>query len=82
MSDKEGRTMNPLPEPQTIDAVMLDQAGLAERLGMTVDQVVWLRRKRKVSFIRLAGNRQVRFWWPQVVQDLRRLELKAVGRTD
>ena len=74
--------MNALPETEKIDAVMLDYAGLAARLGMTVDQVVWLRRKRKISFIRLAGNRQVRFWWPQVVEDLRRLELKAVGRTD
>ncbi len=72
--------MNTLPE--TPDAVMLDQKGLGERLGFTIDQVVWLRRKRKISFIRLAGNRQVRFWWPQVVADLRRLEIKAVGRTD
>jgi hypothetical protein len=71
-----------LPQAEKIDAVMLDYAGLATRLGMTVDQVVWLRRKRKISFIRLAGNRQVRFWWPQVVEDLRRLEFKAVGRTD
>jgi len=74
--------MNPLPEPKAVDAVMLSQLGLASRLGMTVDQVIWLRRKRKISFIRLAGNRQIRFWWPQVVADLRRLEIKAVGRSD
>lgn len=72
--------MNTLPE--TPDAVMLTPQGLCERLGLTADQVVWLRRKRKISFIRLAGNRGVRFWWPQVVTDLRRLEVKAVGRLD
>ena len=72
--------MNALPE--TPEAVMLDQKALGERLDLTIDQVVWLRRKRKISFIRLAGNRQVRFWWPQVVQDLRRFEVKAVGRID
>ena len=38
MSDKEGRTMNALPDTQTIEAVMLNYAGLAARLGMTVDR--------------------------------------------
>lgn len=61
---------------------LLDAATLAERLGLTLHQVKWLRRKRKISFIRLAGNRQVRFWWPQVVKDLHRFEVKAVGRID
>ena len=68
--------------PETPDAVMLDCKGLCERLNLTPDQVAWLRRKRRISFIRLAGNRPVRFWWPQVVQDLRRFEVKAVGRMD
>lgn len=61
---------------------LLDEAALAERLGTTPDSVEWLRRKRKISFIRIAGNRKVRFWWPQVLEDLKRFEVKAVGRTD
>jgi hypothetical protein len=61
---------------------LLDAAGLAKRLGMSIHQVKRLRRKRRISFIRVAGERSVRFWWPQAVQDLHRFEIKAVGRTD
>ena len=64
------------PEP-----VMLDAEALGARLGITTFQVRWLRRRKKISFIR-AGSRMVLFWWPQVVEDLRRFEIKAVGRTD
>ena len=67
---------------ETPDPVMLDTKGLCARLGVTADQVAWLRRKRRISYIRLVGNRPVRFWWPQVVADLRRFEIKAVGRID
>ena len=61
---------------------LLNEAQLCERLGMTPDSVEWLRRRRKISFIRVAGNRQIRYWWPQIVEDLRRFEVKAVGRID
>jgi hypothetical protein len=75
--------MNNSANPQSYDHThLLDETALAERLGTTVDGVTWLRRKRKISFIRLAGNRKVRFWWPQVLEDLKRFEVKAIGRTD
>ena len=66
-----------LPEP-----VFLNSEEVGARLGITLDSLVWLRRKRKISFIRMAGNRNIRFWWPQVVEDLHRLEIKAIGRMD
>ena len=69
------------PLPVNPEPVILDADGLAVRLEMTVHQVRWLRRCKRISFIR-TGNRVVRFWWPQVVEDLRRFEIKAVGRTD
>ncbi len=59
---------------------MLDAEALGARLGITSFQIRWLRRRKK-SFVR-AGSRMVRFWWPQVVADLRRFEVKAIGRTD
>lgn len=67
--------------PATPEALILDAQGVAKRLGMTVYQVRWLRRRKRISFIK-AGSRVVRFWWPQVVEDLRRFEIKAVGRLD
>lgn len=83
MSAEEVNLMSASPDTLTRDhSHLLDQAALAERLGTTPDSVEWLRRKRKISFIRIAGNRKVRFWWPQVLEDLKRLEVKAVGRTD
>jgi hypothetical protein len=73
---------NATPAPHLPEPVFLNSEELAARLGITLDSLVWLRRKRKISFIRMAGNRNVRFWWPQVVEDLRRLEIKAIGRMD
>ncbi len=75
--------MDTLPTilPNNPEPVMLDADALGLRLGITSFQVRWLRRRKKISFVR-ASNRMVRFWWPQVVQDLRRFEVKAVGRTD
>ena len=70
------------PAPHLPEPVFLNSEEVAARLGITLDSLVWLRRKRKISFIRMAGNRNVRFWWPQVVEDLRRLEIKAIGRMD
>jgi hypothetical protein len=75
--------MHTLPAdlPANPEPVMLDAEALGARLGITPFQVRWLRRRKKISFVR-AGSRMVRFWWPQVVADLRRFEIKAVGRTD
>lgn len=66
-----------LPEP-----VFLNIDDLAARLATTADGVRYLCRKRKISFIRIATNRKIRFWWPQVVEDLRRFEVNAIGRLD
>ena len=83
MSAEVFKSMSTSPDTHTRDhSHLLDEAALAERLGTTPDSVEWLRRKRKISFIRIAGNRKVRFWWPQVLEDLKRLEIKAIGRTD
>ena len=75
--------MHTLPAnlPANPEPVMLDDETLATRLGISTHQVRYLRRRKKISFVR-AGSRMVRFWWPQVVADLRRFEVKAVGRTD
>ena len=67
--------------PANPEPLMLDDAALGERLGISTHQVRYLRRLKRISYVR-AGRRMVRFWWPQVVQDLRRFEVKAVGRTD
>ena len=83
MSTEGANDMSASPDLQSRDhSHLLDEAALAERLGTTADSVEWLRRKRRISFIRIAGNRKVRFWWPQVLEDLKRFEVKAVGRLD
>lgn len=81
MSEKEGMHTLPANLPTNPEPLMLDDAALGERLGISTHQVRYLRRRKKISYVR-AGGRMVRFWWPQVVQDLRRFEVKAVGRTD
>lgn len=81
MSEKEGMHTLPANLPANPEPVMLDDEALGKRLGISTHQVRYLRRRKKISFVR-AGGRMVRFWWPQVVQDLRRFEVKAVGRTD
>ena len=70
-----------LPSPKSWADVVAGIAALGERLGISTHQVRYLRRRKKISYVR-AGGRMVRFWWPQVVADLRRFEIKAVGRTD
>lgn len=83
MSAELGKPMTTTSDTGNPDhSHLLDEAALAERLGTTTASIEWLRRKRKISFIRIAGNRKVRFWWPQVLEDLKRFEVKAVGRTD
>ena len=77
---RKGTAMSTAPSKDSEN--LLDAESLAQRLGMTVHQVKWVRRRRRISFIRVAGARSVRFWWPQVLQDLRRFEVKAVGRID
>ncbi len=81
MSETEGMHTLPAELPANPEPVMLDDTALGERLGISTHQVRYLRRRKKISYVR-AGGRMVRFWWPQVVQDLRRFEVKAVGRTD
>ena len=49
---------------------LLTEEEVAERLHTTVDSVRWMRRKGRVRFIRIAGNRKVRFWWPHLMEDL------------
>lgn len=49
---------------------LLTEEDVAKRLGTTVDSVRWMRRKGRVRFIRIAGNRKVRFWWPHLMEDL------------
>jgi hypothetical protein len=57
----------------------IDEAELALRLSTTVDSVRWMRRTRRLSYIKIAGNRKVRFIWPQVLAELRAAEVKGIG---
>ena len=36
-----------------------------------------MRRGGRISYIKIAGNRKVRFRWPQVLDDLRATEVRA-----
>jgi len=55
---------------------LLDEPSVAERLGTTPDSIRWLRRTGKLRFIRL-GHNSVRFFWSQVIEDLKRLEVRC-----
>lgn len=55
----------------------LDESELAGRLKTTVASVRWMRRTGRLSFIKIAGNRKVRFVWRQVLEDLRASEVRA-----
>lgn len=61
---------------------LLDEPELAARLKTTVASVRWMRRIGRISFIKIAGNRKVRFRWPQVLEDLRASEVPAAIRED
>lgn len=49
---------------------LLTESALAERLATSVPSVRTMRRMGRLRCVRLAGNRKVRFWWPQVMEDL------------
>jgi hypothetical protein len=56
---------------------ILDESELAARLKTSVASVRWMRRTGRISFIKIAGNRKVRFRWPKVLDDLRATEVSA-----
>jgi len=59
------------PKATTRDLThLLTEEEVAKRLGTTIDSVQWMRRKKRIRFIRIAGNRKVRFWWPHLMEDL------------
>ncbi|MEI6494174.1 MAG: hypothetical protein WCO94_16635 [Verrucomicrobiota bacterium] len=69
----------PLTAKSTDLTHLLNEREVADRLGTSVDSVRWMRRKRRIRFIRIAGNRKVRFWWPHVMEDLSLLTLLGVS---
>ena len=56
---------------------IIDEIELARRLKTTADSVRWMRRSGRISFLKIAGNRKVRFVWPEVLEELRAREVKA-----
>ncbi len=56
---------------------LLTETELAARLKTSVASVRWMRRAGRLSFIKIAGNRKVRFAWSQVLEDLRATEVRA-----
>ncbi len=68
--------------PNAPEEELLDEPELASRLKTTVASVRWMRRTGRISFIKIAGNRKVRFRWPQVLEDLRASEVPAAIRDD
>ena len=69
-----------LPTPSREE--ILDESDLATRLKTTVASIRWMRRAGRISFIKIAGNRKVRFSWHQVLLDLRASEVRADSRVD
>lgn len=57
---------------------LIDEAEVARRLKTSVDSVRWMRRTRRLSYFKIAGNRKVRFIWPQVLAELRAAEVKGI----
>jgi hypothetical protein len=57
----------------------LTESEVAARLKTTVASVRWMRRTGRIGFVKIAGNRKVRFLWPQVLEDLRATEVRATG---
>ncbi len=68
--------------PTTSSDNFIDEAQLACRLGTSVHSVRWMRRTRRISYIKLGGNRKVRFIWDQVLKDLRAGEVSACSSDD
>lgn len=61
---------------------ILDESELAARLKTSVASVRWMRRTGRISFVKIAGNRKVRFRWPQVLDDLLAAEVRAAVHHD
>ena len=74
----EARTMHPLPPTTAQDpAPLLTESELADWLKTTVASVRWMRRTGRLSYLKIAGNRKVRFDRRQVLEDLRASEVRA-----
>ena len=71
-----------LPDPTCEQTEILTQNELAVRLKTSVASIRWMRRTGRISFIKIAGNRKVRFRWPQVLDDLRAAEVRASVHDD
>ena len=70
--------MHPLPPTTAQDpAPLLTEAELAAWLKTTVASVRWMRRTGRLSYLKIAGNRKVRFDRGQVLEDLRFTEVRA-----
>ncbi|MBN8457327.1 MAG: helix-turn-helix domain-containing protein [Verrucomicrobia bacterium] len=70
--------MNTASPDTTHDPTQLfTESEVAARLKTTVASVRWMRRTGRLSFIKIAGNRKVRFAWSQVLEDLRATEVRA-----
>jgi hypothetical protein len=74
--------MSQTPHPTPPIEEILDESELAARLKTSVPSVRWMRRTGRISFIKIAGNRKVRFRWPQVLDDLRAAEVRASVHDD
>ena len=75
--------MNTLPPTTAHDpAPLLTESELAAWLKTTVASVRWMRRTGRLSYLKIAGNRKVRFDRDQVLEDLRATEVRAHVHTD
>jgi hypothetical protein len=59
---------------------LLTETEVAARLKTSVASVRWMRRTGRLGYIKIAGNRKVRFAWRQVLEDLRAAEVRATRR--
>jgi hypothetical protein len=74
--------MSNSPHPAPSSEEILDESELALRLKTSVASIRWMRRAGRISFIKIAGNRKVRFRWTQVLEDLRAAEVRASSHDD
>lgn len=60
-------------QPPTIESdqsQLFTESEIAHRLKTTVASIRWMRRTGRLSYLKIAGNRKVRFEWSQVLRDL------------
>lgn len=75
--------MHPLPPTTAQDpSPLLTESELAAWLKTTVASVRWMRRTGRLSYLKIAGNRKVRFDRRQVLKDLCASEVRASVHTD